>query len=220
MRDRETEGLRCGRCRLHRALCVCALLPRLETRTRVVFILHRLEERKSTNTGRLAALCLPNSEVVVRGDEASPGGPFAPAPGTRPLLLFPHPGAAPVARAAGDDRPVTLVVPDGTWRQASKVRRRVPGLLGLPCVTPPPGPPSCYRLRSEARAGDLSTLEAVARALGELEGGAVRAELERVFLIAVERALWARGRLDARHVAGGIPDAARRWGARGESGAG
>jgi DTW domain-containing protein YfiP len=210
VRDRETEGLRCGRCRLHLGLCVCAQLPRFETRTRLVLFVHHIEARKSTNTGRLAALCLANSEVVVRGDGARPAGPFAFDPATRPLFLFPHPGARPLSREDADGPPVTLVVPDGTWRQASKVRKRVPGLADLPCVALPNEGPSGYRLRRWPHEGGLSTLEAVARALGELEGEAVRRELERVLRVAVERTLWSRGRLDAGEVTGGIPEAARR----------
>jgi DTW domain-containing protein len=201
---------------MHRVLCVCPLLPRLETRTRIVLFVHRLEARKSTNTGRLAALCLSNSEIVLRGDEARPDEPFAGAPGTRPLLLFPHPGARPLASEAAGDHPVTLVVPDGTWRQASKVQKRVPGLDALPCVTLPSEGPSTYRLRQRPHEDGLSTLEAIARAMGVLEGETVRRELERVFLVTVERTLWSRGQLDASKVAGGIPEAARHYDFRSE----
>ncbi len=52
---------------MHRSLCICALLPRLETRTRVVLLLHQLEVDKPTNTGVVAARCLVNSAVVYRG---------------------------------------------------------------------------------------------------------------------------------------------------------
>ena len=58
---------RCPECRLHRTLCLCALIPRLVTRTKVVLVMHDLELRKPTNTGTLAARCLPNSSVLVRG---------------------------------------------------------------------------------------------------------------------------------------------------------
>jgi hypothetical protein len=59
---------RCGQCRLFRHHCLCDLLPRVETRTRVVVVLHQLEDHKTSNTGRLAHRCLPNSEIVIRGD--------------------------------------------------------------------------------------------------------------------------------------------------------
>ena len=210
MSRRSNTSLRCPRCRLHGTLCVCALVPRLETRTRVVLIIHRFEDRKPTNTGRIATDCLVNSEVMVRGDRAAAAEPFACPPGTLPLVLFPYEHALPLSDFAGSSEPVTLVVPDGNWRQASKVKKRVPGLSDVPCVSLPEGPPSQYRLRTEATLHGLSTLEAIARALGILEGEHVQRELERVLTTMVERTLWARGTLATAEATQGIPEGVMR----------
>jgi DTW domain-containing protein YfiP len=193
---------------MHEVLCVCDLIPRLETRTRLVLVIHRNEERKPTNTGLLATRCLPHSQVLLRGlaDQSEPR--FVDDPERQPLLLFPHQRALPIAQFADSPRPVTLIVPDGTWRQASKVPNRVPGLREVPCVTLPPDAPTSYRLRAEYHAGRLSTLEGIARALGILEGAAVRAALEQVFRVMVERTLWLRGTLPSDQVTGGIPERA------------
>jgi DTW domain-containing protein YfiP len=193
-------------------LCVCALIPSppLATRTRLVLVVHRLELRKPTNTGTLAASCLANHELVVRGHEDQPTGALAFPPGSRPILLFPHETAVPLPALGPFDAPVTLVVPDGTWGQAQKVRQRVPGLRELPCATLPPGPPSRYRLRAEPNPSGLSTMEAIARAFGILEGPAVEAALLEVFEAMVERTLWARGQLRTDEVKAGIPAGASR----------
>jgi DTW domain-containing protein YfiP len=103
-----------------------------------------------------------------------------------------------------------LIVPDGTWRQASKVRKRLRGLDDVPCVTLPPGPPSRYRLRFESRDDGLATIEAIARAFGILEGSHIEEALLGVFGAMVERTLWARGEIDASAVALGIPPGAER----------
>jgi DTW domain-containing protein len=174
MSRRDNTRLRCGRCRMLGTLCVCPLMPspRLVTRTRLVLLIHRFEDRKPTNTGRLAAECLANSEVIVRGHASEPTAPFACHGGSTPLLLFPHEGATPLDERSpwiGSERPITLIVPDGNWRQASKVRNRVAGLSHVACVSLPAGEPSVYRLRAEAHEGGLSTLEAIARAMGLLE---------------------------------------------------
>jgi DTW domain-containing protein YfiP len=207
---RDNRDLRCGRCRMLGALCICGLIPAppLATRTRVVLYIHRYEDRKPTNTGRLATMCLANSEIIVRGHESRPSAPFVAPEGTQPLLLFPLEAATPLVEWAAEHAgaPVTLVVPDGTWRQAAKVRNRVPGLHDLTCVTLPPGEPSRYRLRSEPVDGGLATFEAIARALEILEGPAVRGVLEAVFLAMVERTLWSRGHIPAAAVTSGIPD--------------
>jgi DTW domain-containing protein YfiP len=213
MSRRDNRDSRCKKCMMHMGLCVCALIPRIETRTRLVLVIHRAEIRKPTNTGHLAAASLVNSEVHVRGREGEPSdlsdllersGP------SQPLLLFPHEDAVPLPWRGADDRPVTLIVPDGNWRQASKVRARVRGLEGVPCVTLPPGTPSIYRLRAEAHPTGLATIEAIARAMEILEGAHVRAALDHVFRAMVERTLWARGALGPDEVTGGIPEGAER----------
>jgi len=202
---KDNAHARCPRCRLHASLCLCVLLSRIETRTRVVLVIHRREERKPTNTGRLALECLANSQALIRGDESSPRASLTWDGSTQPLFLYPHPDAVPIARFAASERAITLVVPDGTWRQAAKVRARVPGLSDVPRVSLEPGEPTAYRLRHETRDGGLATIEAIARALGILEGEHVRSALERVFRAMVERTLWARGQLSTAAVSTGIP---------------
>lgn len=200
-------AFRCVRCRMLGELCVCSFFPDppLQTLTRLVLFLHRDEDRKTTNTGRLAGECIAGSEVRVRGRRHQPCPTFAPAPGTRPLLLFPHDDAIPLERLPPSAGPFTLIVPDGTWGQARRVRSRVPGLGAVPSVALPEGERSIYRLRSASRQGGLSTIEAVARAFELLEGPHVREALERVFHAMVERTLWSRGRIDVAAVTSGIP---------------
>ncbi len=191
---------------------MCALLPTppLPTRTRLVLYLHRYEARNPANTGRLAAACLAASEVRIAGRDEARAAPFVAPPDGRALLLYPAPDAVPLDRLPPTDQPTILVVPDGTWRQAERLRRLVPGLRALPCVTPPPGPRSNYRLRTELRPDGLATLEAIARAYAVLEGPAVAAALDRGFRAMVERTLWTRGAIEAGDVADGVPDGAVR----------
>ena len=210
MSRRDNADARCPRCRVHASLCVCALISPIATRTHLVLVIHRREERKPTNTGRLAIECLSNSRALVRGHASSPGAPFAWDGTTQPLFLYPHKDAIPIAGFAASERPVTLIVPDGTWRQAAKVRARVPGLSDVPYVSIEREAPTMYRLRHETRDGGLATIEAIARALGVLEGAHVRSALEKVFRAMVERTLWSRGQLGAADVSDGIPAGALR----------
>ncbi len=84
------------------------------------------------------------------------------------MLLFPHPEAPPLDYLRDGD-PLTLIVPDGTWSQAVRTRRRIPGLRQHPLRPPARRLVSQYRLRHAPRAGQVSTLEAIAHALGILE---------------------------------------------------
>jgi len=196
---------------MHQTLCICALVPRLVTRTRLALVVHHREASKPTNSGQLAARCLARSSVTIYGERDRPSElpPFG--DDEQPVLLFPGDDAVPLAPFARAERPIVLVVPDGTWRQASKLRRHLPALAALPCVMIPEATGTQYRLRAEHRGGGLATFEAIARALGILEGDAgpaIEAELATVFRIMVERTLWFRGALRTSEVTDGIPDAA------------
>lgn len=204
---------------MHRSLCICGLLPHLATRTRLLLVLHQLEARKTTNTGRIAALCLAGSRVVVRGRDhgaVSPGSlPTAAgdlplwAPDTQPVLLFPHASARSIEVWRESPTPVTLIVPDGTWSQAIRARKRIPGLTDVPCAVLPAASSkdaAGHRLRHDRRPGRVSTLAAIAIAMGVLEGAGVQQTLERVLAIMVERTLWTNGRIRSGDVTGGIPE--------------
>jgi len=198
---------RCPRCALHLRLCLCAELVPLELATRVVVLRHRKEFYKPTNTGRMVPLMLARAEIRVfgaRGEELEAADFLDPA--RRTLLLFPGPDSRVLERDERDPRPVTLVVPDSDWRRAFKLATREERLAGMPRVHLPEGPPSEYRLRSHSDPRYLATFEAVARALGILEGEVAQARLERVFRMMVDRTLWSRGRLPGIEVSGGLPE--------------
>ena len=196
---------------MYQTLCICALLPTLATRTRLMVIMHYREERKPTNTGRLAARCVADSRIHIVGDRERPLPEPLLGSDEQPLLLFPADDAVPIATFANSPTPMTLIVPDGNWRQASKMHARVAGLQRATCVTlPDDGEITAYRLRAEPRDGGLATAEAIARALAVLEPDAKAANaILAVFRIMVERTLWLRGALPADQVTGGIPEAAR-----------
>jgi DTW domain-containing protein YfiP len=177
-------------------LCLCASIPRLTTRTSVIVLIHHREARMPTNTGRLAHQCLVGSRLILRGLEGEPAGlSLGPTFAGTPLLL--HPTEDAVALDAGFQArvppPYTLIVPDGSWRQAAKMGSREPSLRATLRVKLPVGEPSRYQLRKETKPGGLATIEAIARALGVLESRAVEAELERIFALMVERTLRSRG---------------------------
>jgi DTW domain-containing protein len=214
MSRRHNAHVRCPHCYMHGSLCVCNLITKIETRTKLLLVIHRIEARKPSNTGRLGTLCLTNSETWIRGHEETRADAFEPDEKSQSLFLFPHEDATPVTEFVNSKLPITLVVPDGTWRQAAKVRNRVAGFNKIPCVSLPTDAPSIYRLRSEAHAHGLATIEAIARAFGVLEGPEngprVRSQIEHVFQAMVERTLWSRGEIETKDVTGGIPEGAMR----------
>ena len=200
----------CTTCRLPTSLCICGLVPRLKTRTRVVLVVPWGEARKPSNTGLLAARCLENSTVQIRHKRSGPLPPPFIDDDELPLVLFPAADASPITNHANSPQSIALIVPDGSWPQARAHQQRGP-LRQHKCVTLPALGPSEYHLRSEPQPGGLATIEAIARALRILEGEAgqaVSAAMLAVFRVMVGRTLWFRGKLSADEVPGGIPDAA------------
>ena len=196
MGRRTHKSDRCDRCRTHVQWCVCAEVPTLDLQTHVALVAHKRELTKPTMPGRLALLALTTHSLHEHGQADHPLDlTHLVTPERRLLVLFPAEGAQVLDATMqdADPRPVTLVVPEGTWRQASKVARRVPGLEHAEPVVLSPGPPTRYRLRREPRAGGLATMEAIARALGVLEGPDTRRVLEQLFDLWVERTLYTRG---------------------------
>jgi len=194
-------------------LCLCDSIPALTIMTKVIVVISHREILVPTNTGRLAAQALTNSAILIHGansanisnDIGATACDLTPhlRPGRQALLLYPGDDAellTPelVQRYGGQ---VDLVVPDGNWRKTSKMRRRIPGMVDLPTVRLAPGAPSAYRVRKETKSEGLATIEAIARALGVIEGAgestgsggpAIQHALEDLMRIMVERTMASR----------------------------
>jgi DTW domain-containing protein YfiP len=164
----------CYRCLRPTAFCVCAELHPVPSTTRVVLLQHPREARLAICSAWLTRLALENAELhrgVVFEDHPRVRE-LARAHGT--ALLFPGPGSIPAGEAP---RPETLVVIDGTWLQADRMLRDNPSLAALPRIGLAPARESGYAgLRREPAPGHLPTIEAVALALGALEGDPARFE--------------------------------------------
>lgn len=176
------DHVRCPRCLLQRRVCLCAAIPTVVTRTRIVIVRHHLERWRSSNSGRLAHLALPNSEIVDHGGTAgvavlpSLAGAWLVFPEGEPVVTSPVPA------------PRQLVVLDATWSQARRMFRKLSGLRGLPILRLADAPMPAARLRESPAPGRVSTIEAIARALRLIEGEAPAAALEALFAVAVARA--------------------------------
>lgn len=185
---------RCERCQRPLDHCLCPLIPSLDSRTRVVLLQHPSEVSHALNTARLAALGLVNAELRV-GEVFDDLQALLATPGYRPVLLFPGEQAQELsAYKVGDEMPLLLIVPDGTWRKARKLLYLNPLLDALPRVTLGQVPPSRYRLRKAPEPGALSTIEAVVEALNALEGAGRFDALCRPFDALIEGQIKAMGR--------------------------
>lgn len=158
------------------------------------------ELKRSSNTGRLALRALVNSEMRVRGaTKAALDLSDLLTDRYRTFLFYPAADAVELDRAlvAEERRPIQLLVPDGSWRQASKVHSRHHELKGVPRVKIGAPNTSKFRLRAQHKPEGMATLQAIAHALGVIEGDLVKAQLMKLYETRVERALLGRGRANA-----------------------
>ncbi|MDQ3203282.1 MAG: DTW domain-containing protein [Pseudomonadota bacterium] len=184
--------IHCPRCLRPDSHCLCALIPHLDSRTRVLLLQHPSEVSHALNTARLAALGLSNAELIV-GEVFENLPALLNQPGYRARLLFPAADAQTLQTYAGNDEPMLLVVPDGTWRKASKMLHLNPLLAALPRVTLAAGAVSRYRLRKAPGPGALSTIEAIVQALQTLEAPAEFDALLKPFDALIEGQIAAMG---------------------------
>ena len=184
----------CPRCLRPQTHCLCALIPQLDSRTRVLLLQHPSEVGHALNTARLADLGLLNAELRV-GEVFEDLATLLNPPGYQARLLFPAEDAQLIGTARPSDAslPWLLVVPDGTWRKARKLLHLNPLLAQLPRVTLPEGAVSRYRLRKAPGPGALSTLEAIVQALEILETPTSFAPLLRPFEALIEGQIEAMG---------------------------
>ena len=185
---------------MRREICICAEIDAcrrsITSRTRVVILMHQRERCRTTNTARLAQQVLAHCEIRVRGLRDAPlvtDGIVDPIRHT--FFFYPSSQATELTPefVAGLDKPVTLVVPDGTWGQAAKVAKRETSLHGLRHVKLAAVGSSQYELRRGSKENGLATFEAIARALGVLESTNIQSHMEALFQVMVHRTLRSRG---------------------------
>ena len=167
------SAISCVRCRLQ--TCVCPLIPRIETRTQFVIVRHRAERSRRSNTAHFAALALPRCSIVEYGVPDAPLDETQLPRDQGTFVLFPDEHAPPPQTI-----PARLIVLDGSWSQARHMRQRLTALRGLPLYPLPAPLTQRPRLRRPTHESGMSTLEAIARALAELEGPSLAAPLDRL----------------------------------------
>ena len=141
-------------------------------------------------------MSLVHSEVRIRGEnrETLDLSDLL-SPNYRTLLFYPSADALELDRelVCLDSRPIQLIVPDGTWRQARKIHSRHPELRNIPRVKISAPNRGIFQLRAQSRPERMATLQAIACALRIIEGDLVAARLMKLYHARVDRTLRARG---------------------------
>lgn len=186
----------CQECFLHKERCICEFIPCLTLQTKISLVVHAKELKRTTNTGRLAIKALPNSVMRIRGLERETLDlTDLLIPTYRTLLFYPSDDAVELTEelVKASALPIQLIVPDGNWRQASKVHYRHHELKDIPRVKISTPNIATAHIRAETTEAGMATLEAIAHALGIIEGEEVKQELLKFFQKKLEGTLRGRG---------------------------
>lgn len=188
---RSTHHKRCLHCRINKSLCFCDQIKKHDTQTKISIIMHHREEHLTSNTAKLALLTLNNATIYPRG---LPLAPFSLEQlnlnsEVLPLYLFPDDDSLLLNEEfkVSHPGPYQLIIPDGTWSQAMKVRRREPGLNAILSVKLPLEIKGEYKLRKGVREDGVCTFEAIAYALEVLENKSLSEDLLRQFRLMNDR---------------------------------
>lgn len=170
----------CVTCLRAQTACICQWIAPVAPQASLLVLLHPLEVGNAKNSGRLLHLSVAGSALVV-GEifDSDSLDALLHAGGRTPVLLYPAtpddlhlPAPSPLPQLPASA--LRLVVLDATWRKSRKMVYLNPALQALPRLALVDVAPSNYRIRKAHAPHQLSSLEAAAQALGQLEGDCAR----------------------------------------------
>ncbi len=174
---------RCEKCFIRPDLCICDQAPKCSIDLDFVLIFHQDEIFKPTNSGRLIADCFPQNTHAFIWDRTQPPAELMNilnCPNRQCVIVFP---ADPLQREVVikptpiDNKKLTLIILDATWRQSRRMFNFSQWLKSYPALSIDlqneshsvqiNGTTSQYSTRKAAHKNYLSTAESAALALAQ-----------------------------------------------------
>lgn len=178
----------CSYCLRPEKACLCSCVCKVPSQVQLLVLQHPLEVGHAKNTARLLHLCVQGSRLEV-GEVFTPAdlqqwlhAPWpeqAPQTSRHTVLLYPptpHDPQLPVIQPPAlpahwlkAPAQLRLVLIDGTWRKSRKMLFLNPALQQLPRLALRDMPQGRYAIRKAHASGQLSSFEAGALALAQLQ---------------------------------------------------
>ncbi len=181
---------RCEACQFAHRWCTCAGLRTLECPLQVDLLIHRREDFRPTSTSRLISRVMPAARRHLFSSDLPLDRERVVRPDRTLWILHPD-GELPAANANPDV--LQLLLLDGSWREAARMRRAVESWGRL--IRIPPGAPSRFELRSQHNSDRYSTVETLLRVMGALNLPGAAKCLQTQFELHVYAGLRSRGAL-------------------------
>ena len=151
--------MKCPNCAFAPEFCICSAITPISCQPKITIFRHYKESYRLSNSARLIKLCIEDTDIFDYGfrDRRLPDIDLEGA-----VLLFP-----PIEDSAvysSELPPKRIIIVDGTWRQAHKIRKRTKGLKALPHLAIQ-STMDLPKIRKPYFAGGMSTIEACLEAL-------------------------------------------------------
>lgn len=166
---------RCQSCYLAQCACICNWKRELDIEMDLILLMHTDEILKPTNTGRLISDILPNNCFAFEWSRTEPEKALLALlqdPNRFVVILYPTQTTRTAYQSpvkAANNKKLTLIVIDGTWRQSKKIFNLSPWLQPYPTLDLSLNQPASYELRKAPNTNQLSTAEATALALKQCQ---------------------------------------------------
>ncbi|QBF83287.1 DTW domain-containing protein [Shewanella maritima] len=165
-----TKRAICPNCLYPQSACICAAIKKMTAQTEVIVMQHPSETKHAKNSVRLMQLVMPKLRVEVGENQQD----FVElraylSEQSKPIyLLYPNDNSQSAAEANAPKDCILLLL-DGTWKKAYRMLQLNPWLLELSALHLDVANASKYTIRKAKREDSLSTLEATAIMLNELD---------------------------------------------------
>ena len=158
--------LTCSQCQRPDDLCFCDSIIPVHNTINIKIIQHPNEANHPFNTGRIATLALSKCEMLTT--ETLSEQQLSTVTSRETILLYPSlswlPESPPLPKTISN-----LVVLDASWKKSKKMLHLNPQLQTLPRLSLNEVRASEYRIRLTKQPDGLSTIEAIAYCLEQLE---------------------------------------------------
>ena len=156
----------CYKCFRPKANCYCKFTKPIDCKIKFVLLMHPKEAKKQkTGTGRLSALCLPESEIIMGIDftHNQQLNRLLEDPKYFPLLMYPDENAWTAskegfAQTIGDRIPLVIII-DSTWFCSKKMLKLSQNLKNIPRLSFVNSYRSIFTFKKEPEEYCISTIE-------------------------------------------------------------
>ena len=161
----------CPHCHYPKRTCLCEHIRIIQTALQVIIIQHPKEATHAKNTAKLVALSIPSTRIIHANDSQAMHALATSCDAASTLLVYPCETSQSIEALSKSNRKEisTIVLIDGSWKQAFGIVKQNPWLQALRAVHFSNAPYSDYVIRHTSLAHALSTLEATAYSLSVLE---------------------------------------------------